>query len=180
MTWSLLSHIGLWVFMILQFAFMIWLAKTIFEFLNRFRVTALKVEEIALRVNQEAPLFRAKDQHDDIIKLMDHPTDRTMIIFSKRTCSTCQEVLAKIPDIRQQLDDRIIIMTDELYDKDEMHQLPNVHYIYSEEIREIYFITKVPTIIGVDKESGKINYIVDNYTLDDQVNELKEQYGKAS
>ncbi|MCA0987068.1 peroxiredoxin family protein [Guptibacillus algicola] len=163
--WELLSHIGLWIFLFLQFAVLLYFLRQVTHFLNRFRSNGSTVEEKALQNGEQAPLFRSKDQHNQPISMNDLNGKHTIMIFSSATCPTCSTLLNNVPHLAEQYETNLLIVTQEKLEKESCPSIANTSYIVAPEIFEMYYIKKVPTIFIIDPD-GKVAASGDMNELD--------------
>lgn len=175
--WLIISQIALWILVIVQIMLMISFMKMVGEFLARFRVANNKIEELTLSVGQNAPLFREKDHLNRIIRLADHPTEYTLLVFAKTSCSVCHEVLKKLSIYEHNERVRVIVNFSDKASTNNSHENTNISYVYSVDLVESYFIKKVPSIILINKDNiieGIYNISTfDKLKVDIQNNKLK-------
>ncbi len=150
--WGLISHIGLWLFLLMQFAILLYFLKQITQFLNRFRSVGATVEEKTLQIGEKAPLFRVKDERNEQISLADFNNKHTIMIFSSTTCGTCSTLLSQVPFLADTYQTNIFVLTHDKREKGSTPSIPNTYYISSAELFKNYYIKKVPTIYVIDKE----------------------------
>lgn len=160
--WGLISHIGLWLFLLMQFAILLYFLRQITQFLNRFRSGGATIEEKTLQIGEKAPLFRVKDEMNQQISLADFNEKHTIMIFSSTTCGTCSTLLGQVPYLADTYQTNIFVLTHDKKEKDSVPATPNTYYINSAELFKNYYIKKVPTIFVIDKDgyiaaSGDMN-----------------------
>ncbi|MFZ3591719.1 peroxiredoxin family protein [Bacillus sp. DJP31] len=173
--WLEISNILLWVFIMVQMVFMFSLTKLVKEFLLRFRVDKNQLQELELKINQEAPLFRMRNHKGQMVKLANHETAYTVLVFASNTCSTCHRVIESL--LNSVSDHRIIIISHDQFDHDHIKTNANIHFIITKDIMENYFVKKVPFIILVNEEN-KIENISDAANIDILIQEISK--AKAS
>lgn len=177
MNWIVISQVSLWILMIIQLIFMYLLMKTIGQFLYRFRLSANGIEEQKLQIGEPSPLFRAKNQNGEIVRLADHKESMTLLVFASNTCSLCHQVVEhKLPSIVTPYDIRVLIISKDLFLPENELNIPNVHVIESQEIFENYFVEITPYIILVNSENI-IEGIFNNNNLS-SLSEVLMYYGK--
>ncbi|MFC4768171.1 TlpA family protein disulfide reductase [Effusibacillus consociatus] len=150
------SNILLWIFMIIQLGIIFLLSKLIANFLNRFRLSQGKIEQLKLNIGDRAPLFREWDQNKNLVKLAENNGKNTLLVFTSAGCNICKEVLPQLPLLSTSFPSlRIIVVSRDLNVELIKTLPPEIHFIGSEEIMENYFIQKVPTVVVID-ENGII------------------------
>lgn len=137
--WLIISQIALWLIVIIQLILMISFMKMVSEFLARFRVANNKIEELTLSVGQNAPLFREKDHLNRIIRLVDHPTEYTVLIFAKTSCSVCHEVLNKLSIYEDNERVRVIVNFSDKASTNNSHKNTNISYVHSVDLGESFY-----------------------------------------
>lgn len=152
--WGLLSHIGLWFFLLMQFAILLYFLKQITQFLNRFRNVGATIEEKTLQVGEKAPLFRMKDEENQHISLADFNNKHIIMIFSSTTCGTCSTLLSQVPFLADTYQTNIFVITHDKREKGSVPSIPNTYYVSSAELFNNYYIKKVPTIFIIDHDGN--------------------------
>ncbi len=150
-----ISNYLLWVVLIIQTLFIFYLTKLIVNFLNRFRLVGNSIQEIRLEVGQEAPLFRSKNHLGEVVKLKDGSQRYTLLIFGSKSCSSCSEVIKNVSSQINNRNLRVFIIYNSDSVNEEVHPTEKVHHIYSSDIFENYYVSKVPHIFLIDP-SGMI------------------------
>ncbi|MFD2169220.1 TlpA family protein disulfide reductase [Tumebacillus lipolyticus] len=149
-TFVTISIILLWVFMIAQMVVIYFLAKLVAGFLNRFRLIQPEVEYLKIGIGQQAPMFREKDQHGNLIKLSDLQGRPTMLLFVRESCNVCKRVLPELSVLATSMKSlRIIVITGTDADGPSFELPGGIHLLRSDEIFENYYIRKVPEYVLV-------------------------------
>jgi thioredoxin-related protein len=143
------SVILLWCVILSMLFINFYLSKYVVNFLNRFRITGSHATKLDLSPGDTAPLFREKNQNKDEVKLVDNEGKDTILIFVKKDCSYCKEIISGLSLITKHIDNRIIIISREKIEY-MLSDNKNIHFIISNEIFDNYFISSVPALIIVD------------------------------
>lgn len=150
----LLSNVLLWVFFVIQSIFMMLLTKALVDFLNRFRIKGAQVENQTLKIGERAPIFRSKNQLNQIVKISDFLNKHKIIIFSSNNCGICKEIAEfynKLSDYNEYFEFFVI---QGKVDEVSIKEVPNfLHLIYSNDIPKNYMVQTVPTVFTLDKNN---------------------------
>jgi thioredoxin-related protein len=155
-----LSHILLWIFIILQTLIIAFLTKLIVRFLNQFRLEGNKF----IAKGKVAPLFRDIDINGNQVRLSDSEDKFTLLVFIKDSCSICKKILPKISVLNSSsmIPLRTILIAPEEVDVEKVYyqDFDNKQiFIRSNDILKIYNIEEVPNLILIDSKG----FIVDIY-----------------
>jgi thioredoxin-related protein len=150
-----LSVIILWLVVIVQSIIIYYLSKYVVDFLNSFKISNNKAASIQLLVGQKAPLFREEDQNKMVVKLSDSRDKNTILLFVSNDCMFCKELLPKLYLIPQQLDLRIIVISQSKLDTNNL-DFTHISILQSELLFRSYFVKTVPEMFLLDS----LGYIV--------------------
>ncbi|MGC5325731.1 TlpA family protein disulfide reductase [Brevibacillus sp. SYSU BS000544] len=146
----LISHILLWILLLLQTLIIYFLLKLVVQFLNRFRLEDKKVEIPSLVLGQRAPLFREKDQHGRTIALAESNGYLTLLFFVQDTCGTCKSIIPHINKLLQfDHNLKIIMIAGRISLQDTMEVPEGIPLIRSNDLFSSYYVTKAPTAVLV-------------------------------
>lgn len=141
----------LWIVVIVQTVVIVLLAKLVAQFIQRFRTAAGKLEE-GLNYGDRAPLFRAKDQRGEPVLLRESQGKPTLLFFGKQTCDTCHEIAPQLGQLQRKHGLRIIAITGQETAGTPLNIPDGIPLIRSDEIRENFKVSKMPTVVLVDSD----------------------------
>lgn len=157
-----ISNIILWILITIQFMFMFMLTKTFVDFTKNF-----SKDSYTIKVGDELPSLKARDQYDKYITLNDVKGKITKLIFLSDHCSTCFRVL---DTLKQEPTATHFLVIKE--DKRKKRALENDEQKYkfpilrSSKIISKLGIERVPTIVTINN-NGIVSSIDELGDLDD-------------
>ncbi|TCP57655.1 peroxiredoxin [Tumebacillus sp. BK434] len=153
-----ISNAILWVFMIIQLAILVTFAKLVAKFLNRFHLSGRQAAMLSLQTGEKAPLFREKDQNNNMIKLSDYDGNKTLLIFKSDSCPVCKDLLDQLPALKEAAaSTRIIVVAAEGDNVTHQDSANGIHFVRSNEVISNYFITKFPTVLVINEYGTILN-----------------------
>lgn len=161
MNWLLVSQIAIWIILLGLLAFLYFFVKMIYEFLYRFRLTNSEIREISLMVGQNAPLFRGKDQHGELIRLSENNNRMTILAFVSNSCPACHRMINHLPEVLENFDVRTIILSQEKVEDNLIKKFQSAHFIISPESFTNYFIKEWPTIFLIKQDNNILGILND-------------------
>ncbi|MED1436323.1 MULTISPECIES: peroxiredoxin family protein [Bacillus cereus group] len=176
--WLLVSHILIWVFIIIQLILFFILVKLVVDFLNKFQSIDGLIETKKLHIGEKAPEFSGKDQDGKVIEASSKELySKTFLVFAKPTCSSCHEALEKIVQANIK-NSRIIVISFEDFSDESIRDMPSAHFIVSSAIINKYYVQQYPQIFLIN-ELGIIEYISTLTNLDNILANISSNSGIA-
>ncbi|WP_157721976.1 TlpA family protein disulfide reductase [Tumebacillus avium] len=153
-TFLVISNIVLWVVVILQFLLFFTMTRSVSQFLKRFQINATDTAQNAvLLLGSRAPLFSELDHRGEIVTLNKNEGRATLLLFTLDTCSICQSIIEKLPQLFKDSPDlRVIVVAPEDLGAPVKPIPDGVSMIRSHSIMENYKIQNVPFFVLIDAQ----------------------------
>ncbi|MNO12391.1 hypothetical protein D3C76_20010 [compost metagenome] len=164
----LISNIGLWIAVLIELVFILLLSRTLVAFINKFQKSIPSNNEQAkVKVGDHLPIFKGKDQQNNVIDSLQMPSVITKLLFLSDTCGTCIETQKYLEDLTS-FEDLLVIKSGSDKDVRTDDKQYNYKIVRSSTIMENFGIERVPTIITLDANGivQKIGEIPDINTLE--------------
>lgn len=146
----LVSNIGLWVFLLIEFVAVLLIAKLFTDFLERTDTLGqVESEKVMLGAGKRAPYFSLPDQNGLPVAPVDLQGGRlTVLLFMQDTCGLCKGIFPKLPELnRLGLDLRLMVVEQARTDEPATHAPDSIHYVRSREVASHYQISQTPSVM---------------------------------
>ena len=150
----------------------------LYKMLNTFIMTIQSTHSIEFGVDiqegNQAPYFKAKDQHGEIVS-SDQFLNGFSILFVSATCPTCKNIIYKLNSVDEQILENLIVVSQGTIEEKYVESLSLLKIPYLDEMKIVddYDVRAVPKLFEVD-DSNIISHIADLNGLDD-LKKLKKE-----